>query len=363
MKISEITAHLEAWAPTPYQESYDNSGLLVGQGNTECTGVLVSLDVTEEVIEEAATKGANLVVSHHPIIFGGLKRLNGKNYVERCVMLAIKKDIALYAIHTNLDNVSTGVNARLAEVLGLKDTRILSGKSGWIRKLITFAPKDHAQKVLDALFEAGGGHIGKYDQCSFRSEGTGTFRAGEDTDPFVGEHGIRHDELETKLEVVFPFDKKATILNALQHAHPYEEVAYDILTLENNWQDVGSGMIGDLETPMSTEDFLKHLKDRVGGVVRYTRPISEKVSKIAICGGSGSFLLKDAIGAKADVFVTGDFKYHQFFDADGKIVIADIGHFESEQFTIDLLFDAIHEKFPTFATFKTAVKTNPILYL
>lgn len=363
MTVSDITEYLEQLAPAAYQESYDNSGLLVGSPDKEIKAVLVSLDVTEEVIDEAVEKGAGLIVSHHPIIFGGLKRLNGNNYVERCVIKAIRSDIALYAIHTNLDNVTGGVNSRLAQVLGLTDVRILSPKPEMLRKLITFVPTDHVEVVLDALFQAGAGHVGAYDQCSFRSEGTGTFKGGEGTDPFVGIPGERHEEKEVRLEVILPFDRQRSVLNALFTSHPYEEVAWDLLRLENDHQQVGSGMIGELAEEVETEAFLKLLKDKVGGGVRYTRPVKDKVRRIAVCGGSGSFLLKDAIRQKADVFVTADFKYHQFFDAEDRIVIADIGHFESEQFTIDLICEAIREKFTNFATFHTAVKTNPILYL
>lgn len=363
MKIKQLTDWLEAWAPSAYQESYDNSGLLVGEPSTEITGVLVSLDVTEAVIDDAIAQGANLIVSHHPIIFGGLKRLNGSNYVERCVMKAIRHNIALYAIHTNLDNVRTGVNAALASKLGLVETSILSEKGGWLRKLITYVPVSHTDQVLEALFAAGAGHVGAYDQCSFRSDGTGTFRGGEGTDPFVGIPGDRHEEPENRVEVILPFDRKGSVLSALKKSHPYEEVAWDMLTLENTSSEHGSGMIGELPEAMSTSDFLSHLKETVGGVVRHTAPVSDKVKTIAICGGSGSFLTASAMAAGADVFVTADFKYHQFFDADGKLVIADIGHFESEQFTIGLLYDAIREKFTNFATFQTVVNTNPIIYL
>lgn len=363
MKVRDITTFLDQLAPPAYQESYDNSGLLVGDPNAEISSAIISLDVTEAVVEEAIQKGAGLIVSHHPIIFSGLKRLTGKNYVERTVMMAIKNDIALYAIHTNLDNVKHGVNAKLASVLGLKNTRILSPKSGMLRKLVTFVPKQNTANVLDALFKAGAGQIGNYDECSFKSEGVGTFRGAEGTNPYIGTPGIQHCEEENRVEVILPFDKKNPVLKALFEAHPYEEVAWDLLVLENDYQDVGSGMVGELPSPMSTEEFLNLLKGKVGGVVRYTKPISEKVKTIAVCGGSGSFLLGDAIRAGADVFVTADYKYHQFFDAEDKIVIADIGHFESEQFTIDLLNDAIREKFTNFATFQTVVNTNPIIYL
>lgn len=363
MTVKEITRYLDSIAPPSYQESYDNSGLLVGNPEAEIASVVVSLDVTEDVVQEAIDKGAGLIVSHHPIIFGGLKRLTGKNYVERTVMMAIKHDIALYAIHTNLDHVEHGVNARLSEVLELTNTRILMPKEGMLRKLVTFVPTANVNSVLDALFAAGAGHIGAYDRCSFRSVGLGTFRGDESSNPHVGKAGKLHEEKESRVEVILPVDRFSPVLNALKQAHPYEEVAWDLLKLENSLQTVGSGMVGELKSEMSTADFLEFLKKKVGGGVRYTQPLKEKIKRIAVCGGSGSFALGSAIAAGADVFVTADFKYHQFFDADGRIVIADIGHFESEQFTIELLYDAIREKFPNFATFKTAVNTNPILYL
>lgn len=363
MIVKDLIRFLDSIAPRVYQESYDNSGLLVGDENAEIDSALISLDVTEDVVQEAIDKKAGIIISHHPIIFGGLKSLTGKNYVERTVIKAIQNNIALYAIHTNLDNMSNGVNAKLASVLGLQDTRILSPKEGLLRKLCFYVPVSHTESVLESLFKAGAGKVGNYDQCSFRSQGTGTFRAQEGADPFVGELGIQHKEQEDRVEVVFPVDKTQGVLQALLSSHPYEEVAWDLLKLENSQETLGSGMVGTLPKPVSAMEFLNHLKDTVGGVVRYTKPISETVQKIAICGGSGSFLLRNAISAQADVFVTADFKYHQFFDAEEKIVIADIGHFESEQFTIELINDAVHEKFPNFATFQTAVKTNPILYL
>lgn len=363
MTVEKVTSWLDKWAPNSYQESYDNSGLLIGDPSAEVTGVVVSLDVTEEVVHEAIRKGANLIVAHHPIIFSGLKRITGKNYVERTVMLAIQNNVALYAIHTNLDNVEYGVNRVLSSKLGLENVRILAPKSGMLKKLVAFVPSTHTEVVLDALFDAGAGNIGNYDQCSFSADGTGTFRGGEGSDPFVGVPGERHSEPEQRIEVIVPSDRVKRVVSALLKAHPYEEVAWELYSLENQYSQVGSGMVGSLPKPISTEAFLAQLKETVGGVVRFTAPVKDLVSTIAVCGGSGSFLLNAAKGAKADVFVTADFKYHQFFDAEGEIVIADIGHFESEQFTIDLLYDVIREKFPNFATFQTSVKTNPILYL
>lgn len=363
MKISEIIQVLEAAAPRLLQEKYDNSGLLVGDPGSEIEKALVSLDVTEEVVEEAISKGCGLIISHHPVIFDGIKSLTGKNYVERTVIKAIRNDIAIYAIHTNLDNVMHGVNYKIAEVLGIKDPVILCPKSDLLLKLVVFVPQEEAEKVMKAMFVAGAGHIGNYDECSFSQEGTGTFRAGENTDPYVGEKGQRHYEKEARVEVVVPVYRKAAVINAMTAAHPYEEVAYDIYRLENQHSRIGSGMIGELDEAVNTLDFLKRVKEKFGGVVRYTRPVREKVKKIAWCGGSGSFLLANAKAAGADVFLSSDFKYHQFFDAENEIVIADIGHYENEQYTKELIASVIKENFTTFAVLLTETNTNPINYL
>lgn len=364
MKLSEIIASLETLAPPALQEGYDNSGLLVGSSNMEITGAVVCLDSTQEVIEEAIRRTCNLVIAHHPIIFSGLKKLNGKNYIERSVMLAIKNDIAIYAIHTNLDNVHVGVNSKIAEKLGLIKTTILDPKTNLLQKLVVYAPKDNAEKVRQAMFNAGAGHIGHYDQCSFNSDGTGTFRPGIHSNPQVGSIGRVHFENETKIEVIAPNWLINNTINAVKEVHTYEEVAYDVVNLENALQTTGSGMLGYLPQPMDSLDFLKHLKSTMkAGVIKHTALVKPTVHKIAICGGSGSFLLPQSIKAQADVLVTADFKYHQFFDAEDKIIIADIGHFESEQFTIQLLVDWLKLKFPTFASHFTEVNTNPVSYL
>ena len=364
MTIRELTNTLEQLAPPAFQESYDNAGLIVGDANKEIDKALVCFDVTEAVLKEAIETGAGLIISHHPIIFGGLKKLNGKNYVERIVMQAIKNDLALYAIHTNLDNVLLGTNSILAEKLGLKNIRALDPMPGRFRKLVTFVPKAQADKVRMAIFDAGAGHIGDYDQCSYNTEGQGSFRAGANTNAFVGEKGQLHFEEEVRIETIFPDYLEGKILRALLAAHPYEEVAYDIYKLENRSERLGAGIIGDLAEPADEMDFLKNLKEiTTAGCVRHTQLRNKAVKKVALCGGSGAFLINKAKAAGADVYITGDVKYHEFFDADGQILIADIGHYESEQFTKDLLVSYIKEKFPTFAVQKSACNTNPINYL
>jgi dinuclear metal center YbgI/SA1388 family protein len=363
MKISTIINHLEELAPISLQESYDNSGLLVGNSNAEIEKALLCLDSIESVIDEAIERNCGLVIAHHPIVFSGLKSLTGKNYIERTILKAIKNNIAIYAIHTNLDNVKNGVNKKIAEKIGLKNVQILSPKSGKLKKLVFFCPLQDADKVRAALFEAGGGTIGDYDYCSFSVEGEGTFRAGSDTNPHVGKRGELHREKEKRIELIFPDYLKSSLINALNENHPYEEVAFDVYSLENKWGEVGSGMIGELAEPEEAISFLDGVKLNLGTeCIRHTAVVKEKVKRIAICGGSGSFLLNAAIAKKADVFITGDYKYHQFFDAEDKILIADVGHYESEQHTPELLQEYLKEKMPNFAFYLSKENTNPINY-
>ncbi len=364
MTVYDITGYLDTLAPPSLQESYDNAGLLVGEGHTACTGVLVTLDVTEAVVQEAIDHGCNLIVAHHPIIFGGLKRLTGRTYAERVVMQALRHNIAIYAIHTNLDNVLDGVNRRIAERLGLVQMSILAPLSGRLKKLITFVPNNHVEPVRKALFAAGAGRIGLYDECSFNTEGLGTFRPLEGSNPYLGRHGVRQHEPEVRIEVILPAHTERTVLSALRQAHPYEEVAYDIVSLDNSWQEAGAGMVGMLPEPMEETAFLHWVRQQLPtGCIRHTPLLGKPISKVALCGGSGSFLLPDAIAAGAQVFLSADFTYHKFFDADGRIVIADIGHFESEQFTRDLLVERLKEKFANFAVRLSTIDTNPVQYL
>ncbi len=363
MKIAEIVSFLESWAPPSLQESYDNAGLIAGSPGWDCTGIICTLDATEEVVREARARGCNLVVAHHPIIFGGLKKINGKNYVEQTVIRAIKEDIAIYAIHTNLDNVLIGVNGRMADQLGLINQSILAEKEQTLKKMYTFVPVDHAEKVRTALFETGGGQIGNYSECSFNTEGTGTFKAGEGADPFVGQLNQRHSEPEVRLELVFPAHLQSDMISALRAAHPYEEVAFDLVSLANPHPAIGSGVIGELPEALPEIEFLKKIKSVFGTpVIRHTAFTGRVVKRVAACGGAGSFLISKALAKGADAYLTADMKYHEFFDANGQILMADLGHYESEQFTIGLLEEVLAKKFPTFAVLKTEVETNPVRY-
>lgn len=365
MKIQDVIGFLEDWAPLQYQESYDNSGLLVGDKNKEVTGVLVCLDSIESIIDEAIQKDCNMVVAHHPILFAGLKSITGKSYIERTIIKAIKNDIAIYAIHTNLDNIKSGVNQEIANRIGLVNQSVLLAKNNLLSKVTVYAPIQHADVVRTAMFNAGAGHISAYDQCSFNTEGVGTFRALEGANPYVGDVGVQQKETEVGIEVVVRNTEIGKLLNAVNVVHPYEEVAYDLVALLNASPEVGAGIIGELEIAEKIIPFLQKIKTVFdAGVIRHTAINEEKkVKKVAVCGGAGSFLLENAVAQNADVFITSDYKYHQFFDADSNTVIADIGHFESEQFTTDLIVYKLREKFSTFAVHFTQVSTNPVNYL
>ncbi|WP_423126751.1 Nif3-like dinuclear metal center hexameric protein [Gaoshiqia sp. Z1-71] len=364
MIISEVTNYLESIAPLAYQESYDNAGLLVGHPSDEVDRALITLDVTEAVIDEAVTTGAGLIIAHHPLIFNGIKKLNGFSDTERCIIKAIKNNIAVYAAHTNLDSVTGGVNSKICEKLGLVNCHMLSPVKGQLKKLVTFVPKGHLDQVQQAVFNAGAGHIGNYDSCGYSLDGTGSFRGNENSKPYVGSKGQVHHEAETRFETIFPSPIQAKVIESLLKAHPYEEVAYDIYSLDNDFPLAGIGMIGELEQPMHETEFLRQAKNIFHAeAIRHSPLLNKPVQKIAVCGGSGSFLIRQAISAGAEVFMTSDLKYHQFFEAETKILLADIGHFESEQFTGEVFYELLTKKFPTFALRLSAVKTNPINYL
>jgi dinuclear metal center YbgI/SA1388 family protein len=364
MKIKEIVRPLEEIAPLFFQESFDNSGLLIGNPENEINRVLITLDMTEKIMEEAIQKGCNLVISHHPLIFSSLKSITGKNASERIVESAIKNEVAVYAIHTNLDNVDQGVNSILSDKLGLINKKILLPRKDVLRKLVTFCPESHAEKVRQALFEAGAGHIGNYDSCSFNTSGTGSFRGLEEAKPFVGEKGKLHYENEIRVETIYPAYKEDIILNALIGTHPYEEVAYDIYIIGNKYSRAGAGIIGELENDLDEIAFLKSIKEKTGAAfIRHSSFTGNRIKKVALCGGSGSLLIKYAIKAGADVFVTGDLKYHDFFEGDNKMLIVDSGHYESEQFSKELIYRILKNNFPTFAVLISELNTNSVNYL
>jgi dinuclear metal center YbgI/SA1388 family protein len=363
LSVREIAALFEETAPLSLQESYDNSGLLVGSPEMEIDTALLTIDVTERVIDEAVNSGIHLVISHHPLIFGGLKKITGKSDTERAVIKAIRNNIAVYCAHTNFDSVDIGVNMKICEKLGLINTAILKPGHGLLKKLVTFVPDDHAEHVRTSVFEAGAGHIGNYDMCSYNIEGLGSFRGDEGTNPFVGEKNNLHFEKEIRFETIFPAFRQKKIIEALLKSHPYEEVAYDIYPLDNQFEKIGAGMVGELNEPMNEIDLLETIK-RVFRckVIRHTALLGNQVKKIAVCGGTGTFLLKDAIASGAGIFISSDFKYHQFFEAENKIMIADIGHYESEQFTKELFYELLTKNFPTFAVHLSEVNTNPVYF-
>ena len=352
------------FAPLPLQEGFDNSGLQIGLTDAEVTGVLLCLDVTEDVVEEAVASGCNLIVSHHPLIFSPLKRITGRNYVERCVLKALANGIAIYASHTNMDSVQGGVNYRIAEKLGLQNVRILAPKEDSLFKLSVYVPVVHADVVRKALFAAGCGNIGNYGSCSYNVEGYGTFEAEEGCNPFCGKVGELHKENETRIDTVMPAYLKNRVVSALLKVHPYEEPAYDIYPLKNSWGSVGLGVVGDLPCEVEEKDFLGKVKQIFNvGSLRHTSLSGNKVKRVALCGGSGASFADAAISAGAQVYITGEARYHDLFNYDGQILFAVIGHYESEQFTMDIFNDIILESYPEVKVKKTTVNTNPVHYM
>ena len=364
MIIKEVTNYIEELAPLNYAEDFDNVGLLVGTYNTIVSGILVTLDTLEETVEEAIANNCNLIVSFHPIIFGGLKKLNGNSYFERVVLKAIKNDIAIYATHTALDNSKNGVSAKICDVLGLQNTKILIPKKGIIKKLTTYVPVKNADALRNSLFSANAGNIGNYENCSFNIEGQGTFKGNKNSNPFLGEKGKQHREKEIKISIVFESKNETSILNALQENHPYEEIAYEIVTTENVHQNIGMGMMGELSSEMNEKDFLLFVKNTMKtDCIRHSAFINKKIKKVAVLGGSGSFAISNAKKAGADAYLSADFKYHEFFKAENTILLADIGHYESEQFTKNLLVDYLTKKISNFAVILSEKSTNPIYYI
>ena len=364
MIIKEVTDILEELAPLAYAEDFDNVGLLVGDENTEVSGILVTLDTLENVVDEAIVENCNLIVSFHPIIFTGLKKLTGASYVERVVIKAIENKIAIYSMHTALDNVSEGVNTKICSILGIKNCSVLIPKKGTIKKLTTYVPIDDCNTLKAALFAAGAGTIGNYSNCSFTTEGTGSYKAGESANPTKGVIGRTHYEKEAQINVTYAISDEVKVLRALTENHPYEEVAYEIITLENTDQNIGMGMIGELDTAMNGEAFLQHVKDKMkASCIRHSQLLTKKIKKVAVLGGSGAYAIGAAKSAGADAFVTADVKYHQFYEAEEKLLLADLGHYETEQFTKNILVDYLTKKIPNFAIRLSASKTNPINYL
>lgn len=364
MRINDVIAAIETIAPLDYAEDFDNVGLLVGDQSTQVTGVLVTLDTLENVVDEAIEKKCNLIVSFHPIVFSGLKKITGKNYVERVVIKAIQNKIAIYAMHTALDNSFVGVNAKICEVLGLQNIEVLIPQKQTIKKLITYVPIAHMEAVRQALFEVGAGSIGNYDHCSYSIEGMGSFRGNENSNPVFGEKGSTHYEKESQLNITFAKHLERKIVATLKKVHPYEEVAYEITTLENNNQHIGIGMLGELPEPQKAEEYLKTVKQRMNvGVIRHSKLLDKDIKKVAVLGGSGAFAIENAIASGADLYITADVKYHEFYKAENKLIIADIGHYESEQYTKNLLVDFLTKKFTNFAIVLSVCNTNPVKYL
>ena len=363
MRIEKIISIIEKWAPTAYAEDFDNVGLLLGNAEAECMGILITHDVTENVIEEAVEKKFNLIICFHPIIFSGLKKLTGKTYVERVVTKTIKNDIAVYAIHTALDNHKEGVSYSLAVALGLKNIQILMPQKNTLKQLITYVPKENSATLLEALYQSGAGALGNYDQCSFITEGTGSFRGNENSKPHLGKKLIREEVREVQLSLVFQKHLEGKIIQTLFENHPYEEIAYQVHPLDNTNQGIGIGSIGIFGEEITEQDFLKLVVEKLEtSFIRHSALSKRKIKKVAILGGSGSFVIPTAKQKKVDALVTADLKYHDFFQAEGHILLVDGGHYETERFTKKLIYNHLIEKLPNFAIALSKSITNPVNY-
>ncbi|MCH5319750.1 MAG: Nif3-like dinuclear metal center hexameric protein [Paramuribaculum sp.] len=362
--IRDIISLIEDFAPSALQESYDNCGLQVGDATLECTGALLCVDARPEIVEEAKRKGLNLIICHHPLFFKGLKRIIGNTQVEKTAWAAIKHDIAIYASHTSLDNARGGVSFSMAEALGLNNIRFLSPQDDKILKLSVWIPRAHALDLRDQLFMAGCGQLGNYDNCSFSVEGTGTFRPLEGSCPADGTINALHSGEEVRLELLLPRWIKSKVEETILLNHPYEEPAYEFSSVTIGTKSSGLGAVGELSSPITAVSLIERIKSTFNSpVVRCNRfDIHTPVRKVALCGGSGSSFIENAIREKAQVYITSDTGYHAFVDYADKILIADIGHFESENCAKNIFYGIIKEKFPNFAVEYSKTESNPIIY-
>ena len=363
MKVKEITDAIESMAPLHLQESWDNAGMQVGNPNSEVTGILLCTDVREETVDEAIERGFNMIISHHPLLFRGLKKIVGRTYQERVVAKAIKHDITIYCAHTNMDSARGGVNFKMAEKLGLKNVSVLDPQQGTLLKVVVFVPMSHVTQVETAMCDAGAGHLGDYDNCSYKLEGIGQYRPLEGAHPVAGEVAELHSEPETRIEVLVNKALCGRVVAAMLKAHPYEEPAFDIIALENEDSYSGLGVIGDIE-PQDAKAFLERVKTAFEVVtLRYSGDLDRRVSRIAMCGGAGAEFIGKALALGADVYITGDMKYHEFQGNEDRIIIADIGHYESEHYTKEIFYDVIQKKNPNFAVDFAKSEKNQVKYI
>jgi dinuclear metal center YbgI/SA1388 family protein len=364
IRIREIVRHLEQVAPLAYQDDYDNAGLVVGDASAAVTGVLICLDVTEALLLEAKTKKCNLIIAHHPIIFRSIRQLTGKNHLERCIIYAVRNNIAVYTLHTNFDNVARGVNLQIAQALGLGNLSILLPKPGTLSQLTAFVPRAFIDSALHALHAAGAGYLSDYAHCDLAITRIGSPKPTSTANPHLGIAEESEKGKERKIEVVFPKHLEKPVLRALRASCPHEEVAYYLHDIRNTDARVGAGMIGELSASLSSRAFLEYLKAKMNlAYLRHTELIDRPIKCVAVCGGSGSFLIEEAILKQADALVTADVKYHDFFKAENQILVVDAGHYESEIGTKKLIHTLLSEKFTSIAMLQCETVTNPIHYL
>jgi len=368
MRVRDIQQILESWAPKEIAWERDNIGLQAGDPAAVVRGILVALDVTEEVIAEAVRRKANLLVSHHPLLFRPLSAVTMQSARGRCIRALMQSGINLYSAHTNLDFTRGGTSFALAQALGLTDVEFLRMPYEVQRKVVTFVPPAEAERVARAMADAGAGIIGNYDSCSFAGPGTGTFRGNERSRPAIGKRGVLEHASETRLEMMVPRWRLGDVIGAMHRAHPYEEVAYDVYPLENRSREHGMGIIGNARRPVTLRVFLNDLKRRLGvPALRCTGDMRRTVRRVAACGGSGTELMDEAARRGADVFVTADVRYHSFHDVEASMALVDAGHFETElpvvRAVVEHLRAACRARHATVPIHAARTSTNPIVYV
>ena len=363
MIVQELLKTLEQWAPTAYAEDFDNVGLLIGNSQSKCSGVMITLDCTEAVINEAIADNCNVIISFHPILFSGLKKITGANYVERVAIKAIEHKISIIALHTRLDNHPDGVSNILCKRLKIKKSQVLIPKKDNLKKLVVYVPENYTEAILESLHKAGAGNLENYKECSFLLEGTGRFMGIDKSNPHIGKPSEKISLKEIQINVVFESHLYHDIQKALREAHPYETIAYEVYSLINSFSEVGMGRIGSLKKEMDLSSFLNFVKKQLNSkVIRHSPPTNKLIKKVAVLGGSGSFAIEDAKRQGADAFITADLKYHQFYQGEKSLLLVDVGHYESEQYIKNLIFDYLTEKLPSFAFVLSRTKTNPVNY-
>lgn len=365
MTIKEVTQFLESRFPLYLQEDFDNCGVQCGNVNNEISGAMVCFEMTEKIIDEAISKNCNLVISHHPLILKrGITKIVPSDRVGAMICKALANNMVLYSMHTNIDSGEGGGNDVFAEKLGLSDVKVMAPVKGLYRKLVVNVPAEHSEKLKEALFKIGCGQQGNYQKCSYSTLGKGQFEPNGEAKPFIGTQNNLEKVEEERIEMIYPAYLQHAVIQAIYENHPYEEPAFDLFSLENTERKVGLGRIGELPEEMDCKEFFSYLKEKLNlEHLRYCGDEGKKIRRVAVCGGGGAGFIDTAIALNADAYVSGDFKYHDFFKSHSGTVLVDIGHYEGECFIKNIIFNLLKEKFTTFAVLSSEFENLNVKYI